>query len=339
MAAVKSLQCYHLDLKPQNILVFGTGDDQIWKLSNFGMSQIKQIQPRESQHESKHHLLDRIFQSTKPEDDPSSGVDNSRYGGTYAAPEAKEKSETVTRKSDVWSLGCVITLVNTYLHDQSQGIKQFQSRRASNRSQDWFFDPEALTTGSDNSDILHSSVVSWFETLRRGASGRGEQEARSITSTLDLLRNKIFLLDEEKRLSAKQLEDELGTLEYSFTKQIPISKSPTQQSCTRRRKIPGIDSIFHRKGSPKSASPYRSWQFNIPHLSKRSRFSADGRYLGVASNNVLEIQSIASIQGGQVGTSFTSQEDRPWADFSIGSKYLCAALNSEYFEVIFCSQS
>ena len=331
------LHCYHLDLKPQNILVFGTGNDQIWKISDFGMSQIKQIHPKESQDKPKHHLLDKIFQSTKPNEDPSSGVDNSRYGGTYAAPEAKEKSDTVTRKSDVWSLACVITLVITYLHDQSHGIELFQKLRASERSQDWFFDPEALEAGTDNSDILHSSVRKWFETLRREASKRDKHEERAITSTIDLLRNEIFLRDEEKRLSAKQVEDELGTLENSFKEQPQLQGTPTPRPPNRlsnSRRFP-----FLLPGTRKRPSPEGQWQFNIPHQGKSSRFSADGRYLCVASNEVMEIHSIANIQQGQVGTPLKSQEDRPWADFSIGSKYLCAALNSEYFEVIFCSQS
>ena len=94
----EQLQCYHLDLKPQNTLVFETSGKQIWKISDFGVSQIKRIPSDQS--ESEHHVLflDKIFQSKKPDEDPSSGVDNSRYGGTYAAPEAKAKSASVTRK-------------------------------------------------------------------------------------------------------------------------------------------------------------------------------------------------------------------------------------------------
>ena len=326
------LQCYHLDLKPQNILVFGTGDDQIWKISDFGMSQIKQTQPMESQHEPKHHLLDRIFQSTKRNDDPSSGVDNSRYGGTYAAPEAKEKSDTVTRKSDVWSLGCVITLVITYLHAQSQGIKQFEGLRASDRSQDWFFDPETFKAGSDNSGILHSSVVEWFQTLLKGASRRCQQEAKAIANTIDLLRDGIFLRDEENRLSAKTVEEKLETLVYSFRERLSIPGNFTQRPPKTGLRIPGFDSIFHPNRPPKLASPHGPWQFNIPHLSKRSTFSADGKYLGVANNDFMTVQPVTNIPEGHMGRSFKSQEDRPWADFGIGSEYLCAALDSEYFE-------
>ena len=339
------LHCYHLDLKPQNILVFGTGDDQIWKISDFGMSQIKQIHPKETQDEVKHHLLDRIFQSTKPNEEPSSGVDNSRYGGTYAAPEAKEKSDTVTRKSDVWSLGCVITLVITYLHDKSRGIKQFGRLRASDRSQDWFFDLKAYKASSDDSGILHSSVLEWFETLTREASRRGQQEAKAITNTVDLLRNKIFVRNEENRFSAKQVEKELETLVHSFKQPMPIPNTPIQPPSKRPVRILEILKILKIKllscfrGLPEIASPHGPWQLHIPHLSKRSTFSADGRFLGVANNDVMTIQPIVSIREGQEGSSFRSQEDKPWADFSIGLEYLCSALNSEYFEVSFGSRT
>ncbi len=84
----EQLQCYHLDLKPQNILVFGTSGKEIWKISDFGISQIKRVPQNKSHGESEHHIsfLDRIFTSKTPDDDPSSGVDNSRYGGTLCFP-------------------------------------------------------------------------------------------------------------------------------------------------------------------------------------------------------------------------------------------------------------
>lgn len=78
----EQLQCYHLDLKLQNILVFETSGKQIWKISDFGMSQIKHIPGNRSGSEAHLSFLDKIFQSKKPDDDPSSEVDNSRYGGT-----------------------------------------------------------------------------------------------------------------------------------------------------------------------------------------------------------------------------------------------------------------
>lgn len=57
----EQLQCYHLDLKPQNILVFETSGKQIWKISDFGMSQIKHIPGNRSGSEAHVSFLDKIF--------------------------------------------------------------------------------------------------------------------------------------------------------------------------------------------------------------------------------------------------------------------------------------
>ncbi len=56
----EQLQCYHLDLKPQNILVFEMGCNDIWKISDFGISKIKTVPHGQSDLASK-HLLVKIF--------------------------------------------------------------------------------------------------------------------------------------------------------------------------------------------------------------------------------------------------------------------------------------
>lgn len=339
----EQLQCYHLDLKPQNILVFGTNGKHIFKISDFGISQIKRVPFNQSA--SEHHVsfLDRIFQSRKPDEDPSSGVDNSRYGGTYAAPEAKGKSDTVTRKSDVWSLGCVITLILTFLHNPSQGIDQFQKARARDRSHDWFFDSKALKAGSENQEILHVSVLSWLNKLQEEARRRGRLEAKATEMATELLRYKVFLRDQEERLSAKDVENELKTIQSSFTETIgsPMRQSTTRQSTPPKRvwqqKLPHL--ACSTKGSHKNAGSQQSWSFDMPHASKRCKFSADGRHLCITSNSFISIKSVSGIQQRQASqgdTSSTPPKDKRWAQFSIGSKYLCAALDSEYFEVQLC---
>lgn len=336
----EQLQCYHLDLKPQNILVFETNGKHIFKISDFGISQIKRVPVKHSATEHHVSFLDRIFQSRKPDEEPSSGVDNSRYGGTYAAPEAKEKLDTVTRKSDVWSLGCVITLVLTFLHNPSQGIDQFQKARARDRSHDWFFDSKALKAGSENKEILHVSVSSWLDKLKEEARRRDNSEAKATQLATELLRHQVFLRDQEERLSAKNLEKELKIIQSSFTERI---RSPMRQS-TKRESTPAkrfwqqklLHSAFPTKGSHKNTGSQHSWPFEMKDPSKKCKFNADGRYLCIASNDIIAIKSVLGIQqrqASQEDTSLIPPKDKRWAQFSIGSKYLCAALESENFEV------
>ncbi len=342
----EQLQCYHLDLKPQNILVFGTSGTEIWKISDFGISQIKRISPNKSHGESEHHIsfLDKIFTSKTPDDDPSSGVDNSRYGGTYAAPEAKEKSDTVTRKSDVWSLACIITLVLTFLHNRSRGIVQFQKSRARDRSHDWFFDSKSLKAGSEAKEILHVSVSTWLDILNDEALRRDKSEAKATMMATEMLKNSMFLRDQESRFSAKEVEKELRFIQSSFS-ELPESppgsppESPpipnTTKSSWRDWRPPFPTPHFPRphRGRHKNDIPQRLSSFDIPDDCMGCRFSADGKYLCTASNGVMAIKPISGIQQGQKGSPFPSPKDKKWADFSLGSKYLCAALDSEDFEV------
>ena len=335
----EQLQCYHLDLKPQNILVFETKGEYIWKISDFGISQIKRVAVNRPA--SEHHVsfLDKIFQSKKPDEDPSSGVDNSRYGGTYAAPEAREKSDTVTRKSDVWSLGCVITLVLTFLHNPSHGIGQFQKARGRDRSHDWFFDSKALRPGSENKEILHFSVSNWLDKLNE-EQGRDSSEANATRIATELLKQKIFLRDQEKRLSAKKVENELKSIQSSFTERekVPVEQtnSPATDSPSRLRDWIHHH-IHHFQRSRTNTDPQQpSWLFDTPHAPHKCKFSADGKYLCVTSNDNIVIKPVLGIQqrqASQADMPFASPKDRQWANFGVGSKYLCAALDSENFEV------
>ena len=334
------LQCYHLDLKPHNILVFEMNGEEIWKIADFGISQIKCIPGNASHHESEHHVsfLDKVFHSKTPDNTPSSGVDNSRYGGTYAAPEAKEKSDKVTRKSDVWSLACVITLVLTYLHNQTHGIKQFQESRERDRSHDWFFDSKALKKGSETKEILHISVVNWLDTLNGAAMGR---EALATMKATELLKNDMFLRNQEERLSAKEVKERLMDIQSFFTElpvslhQEPSQLQPTRATLLQRMRQVHLPSLNESKGSHGTTNTRAPWSFDVPRSPHtfRCKFNADGEYLCITSKDEIAIKSISGIQQQLPGTRFPSSKDKSWADFSIGSKYLCAAVDSEYFEV------
>ena len=334
----EQLQCYHLDLKPQNILVFETNGKEVWKISDFGISQIKRI-PIRSNDESEQDIsfLDNIFRSSKPIGVPSSGVDNTRYGGTYSAPEAQGKSSNVTRKSDVWSLACIITLVLTFIYKQSSGIKEFQQVRAKDRSHDWFFDSKALKRGSEN--ILHPAVSDWLDILKQQALKRDKSESKATGMATDLLKRNMFLRDQEKRPSAKDVEKKLKQIRSRF-KQKDESPSPIEPPASNfrssLRNTAKILTHLNPKAKKTDSKERESWPFKIRPSSKRCKFSADGSYLCIASNLQMAIQPISGIQRGEESStdkSFHLPKDKKWADFSPGSKYLCAPVDSEYFEV------
>ncbi len=329
----EQLQCYHLDLKPQNILVFEMDGNDIWKISDFGISKIKTVSQSQPDLESE-HLLDKVFKPKKNMD-PSSGVKNARFGGTYAAPEAREEINMVTRKSDVWSLGCVLALVLTFLESQSSGIHEFQKARGKNRKHDWFFDSEALKTRSDNRKILHSSVSDWLDALTKKASNRSKAESIAIQKASKMLQDRLLIRNQLQRLSAKEVERELGEIQLRFADPVlslQTADAPPEAKHTWRLPLPHLPFHHIMQNSKHTARSWDDWHFELSKVVKRCKFSPDGNHLAIVSNETIAVKSTADIRYDRQGITYKSQDENSWADFSLGSKYLCVALDSNYFK-------
>ena len=333
----EQLQCYHLDLKPQNILVFeagGNDGDDIWKISDFGISKIKTVRQGQPHLESE-HFLDRIFKPQHNED-PSSGVKNARAGGTYAAPEAREESAVVTRKSDVWSLGCVLALVLTFLDDQSRGINEFSQARQKDRKHDWFFDSKAVRTGSKKKQILHPSVSTWLQELTRRALKRCISEGTAIQKASEMLVKEMLIRDQERRLSAEKVEEKLKTIQSCFTEPaVNLQKTNSPPELKPQRKIPHLPLRSRRaQQSSKHTKSFEKWNFELPKAAKRCLFSPDGTYLIIVSSESIVIKSTADIQHERTKAITIPQNEKPWMSFSVGSEYLCITSEPDYFRVL-----
>ena len=339
----EQLQCYHLDLKPQNILVFerdephGPHGNYIWKISDFGISKIKHCKRRGSNESSSHPVsfLEMIFRPKKPNDntDASSGVDNSRYGGTYAAPEARLESDKVTRKSDVWSLGCVITLVLTFLDSGTRGIAEFDDSRLHDRDNDRFFETKSPLFSTEAVDELHHSVPKWLDRLVENAYERSKLEGKAVEKTSQYILESMLLPDQEKRHDAKQVEDKLKGIQLSYAKSIETLSKPgkhphTWKDTVMERLYPPI-----KKRELSIDGSLEIFSFSIEDRPKKYRCSQGGRYLACQSDTIISTMLVTDIQGGRPAKVHASPSDRKWVDSSIGSEYLCAAPQSRYFEV------
>lgn len=220
-------------------------------------------------------------------------MDNSRYGGTYAAPEAKEKSGNVTRKTDVWSLACVITLVLTFLHNGSKGIIKLQESRGRDRSHDWFFDSKALKSGSANKEILHASVSIWLDTLNEESLRKDKTEVEATRMATELLRDRMFLCDQEKRFSAKDVEIESRTLNPLSQNYLKVQLNRLHPKCELRCPYPYPS--HHPRETRNPTDPQTSWPFDILHDHGRCKFSADGRYLCIQNDGVTAIKRVSDV--------------------------------------------
>ena len=337
----EQLCCYHLDLKPHNILVFEDGGNITWKVSDFGISQIKRISASRTHSESSHptSLLNKIF---RPESvDYSSGVETPRDAGTYTAPEARHKMEKVTRASDVWSLGSVLTLVLAFMEDQRNGIKDFKDARMKGKEDDLFYDKSSPMYGTESRSSLRPSVRVRLDFLEENAKKRSKAEGEAVGMASDLIRNRMLLPNPRDRATAKQVESELRSIQTYFALGLTPSQAPRQQlhplvetphsNLFRLRELVRMG-FTHKNTSTKTS---RTWHFSVPESTRRCKFSHDGKYLGIESSEIITTSGILDVQRGIPGTTHSAPNQERWSDFSLGSDILCAGVDSDYFRVCF----
>lgn len=125
---------YHHDIKPANILV----DDHTFYLADFGLGRMK------------------------PRNETSQTVWKSILG-SYVAPECMDEDFgglSVGRPLDMWSFGCIISEVITYIYRGPAGVDQFRESRFG----PGFF-PDCEDCYFFTKGGLKKSVVKWFKSL------------------------------------------------------------------------------------------------------------------------------------------------------------------------------
>ncbi|RDA86581.1 hypothetical protein CP532_5986 [Ophiocordyceps camponoti-leonardi (nom. inval.)] len=201
--------CYHLDLKPSNILIFHEYKDnqqqKVWKLSDFGMSRVK-IRPDVFGANPTERDFNRSFLRRDKTRDPSASATlNKRGEGTYLAPESIPNTPSMQTSSDVWSLGCVASVIFTYLEEGSEGVERYSDRRAETRhadNNDRFF----LRSSFVNPLKVHPLVKPWHTELIDKATKRDPQEGKAVSFVLRNLESNVLQIECKDRCRAKDVE-------------------------------------------------------------------------------------------------------------------------------------
>ncbi|KAL1601496.1 hypothetical protein SLS60_006411 [Paraconiothyrium brasiliense] len=123
----------HGDIRPQNILIIRDRSGEIWKLADFDRSRAK---------------------STLS----SSGDAKKGHLGSYHAPEDGDG-----RRSDVWAMACMLTLILSWLSDGPHGIGNFLMKRNRNDqdNSDVFYNAKK----PESPDVLSPMVKEWLGLL------------------------------------------------------------------------------------------------------------------------------------------------------------------------------
>jgi serine/threonine protein kinase len=220
--------CYHLDLKPRNVLIFseGQGDETrlVWKISDFGMSCVK-ISQRNVDVEKERDFKSFFVQRTQTQDPSFSAAENRRGAGTYLAPESTLPVPSMKTESDVWSLGCVISVVFAYLEEGSDGVTRFQDARIAHRDSD--DSDRFFRSGRFRPLKTHPAIKSWHTRLIDKASQRSSDEGRAVRYMLRYLERCVFQIDPTQRDGAKGVEE---TLRQTFLRYTTLSSQPLRPS-------------------------------------------------------------------------------------------------------------
>ncbi|KEY73053.1 hypothetical protein S7711_06126 [Stachybotrys chartarum IBT 7711] len=205
------LVCYHMDLKPSNILISRDAardeNSQIWKLSDFGMARVKI--KRSTHNIESEGDFNRLFNPQDPPSNPTASATlNKRAAGTYLAPESVSSTPKMKASSDIWSLGCIISVLFVYLDSGKKNLDPYSDERA-NRSQsegcgdcDRFF----LYSRQITSIRRHPVVSEWHKKLVKNARETDKAEAEIIRTLLSYVEKSVLQIEQNMRATAEQVQ-------------------------------------------------------------------------------------------------------------------------------------
>ncbi|KAL5336637.1 kinase-like domain-containing protein [Aspergillus crustosus] len=196
----------HGDIKAQNILFFA--EENVMKIADLGLAK---IHGRDSRSNVPPHTV--------------------IVSPTYSPPEAARKYP-VSRKWDIWSIGCLYLEMMTHLILGSNAIGEFSMQRRESSDGDL---PELTTdTFYSCNCSIKTSVESWVECLKRDP-----RCSTMMHNVLDLVMSRMIVIEPAYRSSAQEICDKLGRiLERSQTDEVYLLK-PNPLAASTPYRLPG----------------------------------------------------------------------------------------------------
>lgn len=224
---MEDLVCYHMDLKPSNILIFSEPEADgkirnIWRISDFGMSRMKIRRFSGGLGEEKNVNRWFLRRSELDVKDPSlSGTLNRRAEGTYLAPEAESGDRSMKTKSDVWSLGCVLSVLFAYMEEGRQGVVRYADERL-----------KCNEAGASDKFVVRGfrgakpnpAISKTHGYLIEKANGRSSHEGGIVSSFLSYIEKHVLQIDQTKREDAKNVE---SMLRMTFKRYVELGENPS----------------------------------------------------------------------------------------------------------------
>ncbi|KAJ0310997.1 hypothetical protein COL516b_001698 [Colletotrichum fioriniae] len=323
--------CYHMDLKPSNVLIFresgngdGTGPRYIWKLSDFGMSKVK-IRHHARREEEK-DIAKWFTKRRDMQQRTMSGTQNRRGQGTYLPPESFREGKVMNTRSDVWSLGCILSVLFVYLEGGKSAIDNYETNRLKHRrgidaSYDVFFHVRSF-----GRTCLHSAVKKAHKQLIHKAAARSVKEHHAVRAMLNFLESKVLKINQNKRCSAKEVENVL------------------QRTLDAYEEIDRLESSSESLRQPKSSMEQPVQRWRIPRdnsdVFKGCKVSPDGNVIAYWSDSKISLftpSSVSNADGdflktfGEHSLESLGSTSRFWKAVCVTNRYLIATTTGNIF--------
>ena len=210
--------CSHLDLKPDNILIFlgqedhrseaqGSNTVMHWKIADFGLSAL--LDRDESQNRVGGHAPGTFQRSSMIE---HSSLPAPRPPGPFQAPEMQAGS-TVNRSTDMWSFGCISCVVFAFVLGGPLEEHELFLQRKGRYVNDYFW-----TTAADDSFVVKPEIEGWLS-LQETKWG-SESNLGWIRRAMTLVR-KLLQINKSLRLQATKTRAELLEI-LRMTEKLPM---------------------------------------------------------------------------------------------------------------------
>jgi serine/threonine protein kinase len=295
------LVCYHMDLKPSNILIYrdtGHGESPyIWKISDFGMSRVK-VRRRGEGVDSESNFNSWFLRRPKAQEPSTSGTMNRRGEGTYLAPEAIAATPTMKTGSDVWSLGCVISVLFAYLEEGALGVDRYSDKRGDLDSADGY-DRFFIRTRGWGPFKPHPVVREWHDRLIHHAKQRNRKEANAVEFMLGYLDNRVFK-EQSKRCNVTALENMLW---YTYIKYIDADPTSAQNPESHNPARAGVDPIkrprwwraFQSQKDPPPNGRVNRWLLDSHDAFKGWAISPEGSLIAFWTDSKISLYTSESL--------------------------------------------
>jgi len=348
--------CYHMDLKPDNVLVFleEGGGPPVWKISDFNMSRIKTTargaagEGRDGGGVSEGRNFNQWFvprqrRNRKGKDaDPAAEVSatiNRAGDGAYVAPEAVSQLPSMTTRSDVWSLACVLSVVLSYLDGGAESIANYVARRREYRNADGL--ERFFVRGKFAPSRLSPVVARWHSQLARNAAARDPDEGRLLGRLLADLERGALAVDQSQRCDAAAVRAMLGTARDGY--EALRDRAGERTSSVDGPPGPAADVDEAPEDAVPRAQEVERWNVSSAENYKGCDISPDGTLVAYWTDKTISLYTAESLRQRTIqpvpaytlGQSDGTEPDsrRIWTSVSLTQRYLVASVNSNAFKV------